>query len=71
MRNFFKKYTKIYSGATLGCSCLNLGKNEYRALSVFKYSNYVLSCKKSEKTNDPFLVKNSELTDRQRDNSDF
>ena len=30
---------------------------EKRTLSVFKYSNYLPSCKKSEKTNDPFLRK--------------
>ena len=33
------------------------------ALSVFKYSNYLLSCQKSEKTNEPFLKKN-ELMNR-------
>ena len=28
-----------------------------KALSLFKYSNYLTSCKKSEKNNDPFLRK--------------
>ena len=38
----------------------NLSKNEFsgkRARSVFKYSNYLPSCKKSEKTNELFLRK--------------
>ena len=35
-----------------------------RTLSVFKYFNYLPSCQKSEKTNEPFL-KNAELTDGQ------
>ena len=39
-----------------------------KALSVFKYSHYLLSCKKLEKTNDPFIPeKNAELTDGQTD----
>ena len=33
-------------------------------LSISKYYNYLTSCKKSEKTNDPFA-------DRHTDNSDF
>ena len=41
---------------------------EKRTLSVFKYSNYLPSCKKSEKTNDPFLRKMLNwCTDRQAD----
>ena len=41
------------------------------ALSVFKYSNYLPSCKKSETTNDPFLRKiqnwqTNRQTDRQQ-----
>ena len=39
-----------------------------KALSVFKYSNYLTLCKKSEKTNDPFLRKMPDRqTDRQTD----
>ena len=42
---------------------------------VFEYSNYLLSCKKSEKHKHPFLRKNAELTDGQtdgqKDNGDF
>ena len=47
---------------------------EKRALSVFKYSNYLPSCKKAKKN---YWKKNVELmgrgwqTDRQTDNSDF
>ena len=55
---FLKKY---YSGGILSPFCQNLGKNEFfwkRGLwSVFKYSNYLPPCKKSGKTNDPFLRK--------------
>ena len=51
-----------------------------KALSVFKYSNYLLPCQKSEKTNEPFLRKMptwqmerqmDRQTDGQTDNSDF
>ena len=54
----------------------NLDKNEFslekRTLSVFKYFNYLPSCKKSEKTNETFLKKNDRRTDRRRThNSDF
>ena len=43
------------------------------ALSVFKYSNYLLSCQKSEKANEPFFKKKrtDAQIDRQTDNSDF
>ena len=46
----------------------NLDKNEFslekRTLSVFKYFNYLPSCKKSEKTNETFL---KEMTDGRTD----
>ena len=46
----------------------NLDKNEFslekRTLSVFKYFNYLPSCKKSEKTNETFLKK---MTDGRTD----
>ena len=60
MTKFFKSPKKTYFGATLGPFCPNLGKNEFpgkRALSVFRYSNYLPSCQKSEKTIEPFLRK--------------
>ena len=40
---------------------------EEGAQSVFKYSNYLPLCKKSEETGNPFLRKNVELTDGQTD----
>ena len=56
--------------------CQNLGKNEFfwkKGLwSVFKYSNYLPPCKKSGKTNDPFLRKMPNWpTNRRTDNGDF
>ena len=38
-----------------------------KSLSVFRYSNYLPSCKKSEKTDDQFLKKIAKLTDRWTD----
>lgn len=32
---------------------------EKKTPTVFKYFNYLLQCKKTEKTNDPFLRKSS------------
>ena len=56
----------------MGPFCPNLGKYEFswkkRALLVFKYSNYLPLCQKSEKTNEPFLRK---MPKGQTDNSDF
>ena len=40
---------------------------EEGAQSVFKHSNYLPLCKKSEETGNPFLRKNVELTDGQTD----
>ena len=52
---------KLYFGAILGPFYPNIGKNKFlwekRTLSVFKYSNYLPWCKRSEKTNDPFMRK--------------
>ena len=71
MTKFFKKSKKPYFGAILGPFCPNFGKNEFsckRALSIFKYFNYLPLCKKSEKTKEPFLRKNLNCwTDRQTD----
>ena len=75
MTIFQKIYKKPYFRVILGPFCQNLVKNEFflekEDLSVFKYSNYLPSCKKSQKTNDPFLGKNAELTDRQTVIGDF
>ena len=43
-----------------GQKCIFLEK---KALSVFRYSNYLPSCQKSETTIEPFLRKTNELTD--------
>ena len=55
MTKFFKKSKKLYSWVISGNFCPYLGKNEFswkkRALTVFKHSNYLPWCKKSEKTN--------------------
>ena len=79
MIKFFKKSKKPYFGTILGPFCLNLGENGFswkRRLSVFRYSNYLLSCQKSEKTIEPFLRKTPDgqtdwWTDRQTDNGNF
>ena len=59
MTKFFKKAKKIpfcsYSGLFLpkfGQKWISLEK---RAMSFFKYSNYLPLCQKSEKSNEPFL----------------
>ena len=41
------------------------------ALLVFKYSNYLSTCRKSEKKQWSIPEKNAELIDRQSDNGDF
>ena len=62
MTKFFKPENPI-----LGPFLQNLGKNVFswkkKALSVFRYSNYLPSCQKSETTIEPFLRKTNELTD--------
>ena len=62
MTKFFKKKKnkKTNLGAILDPTFL-----WKRAQSVFKYSNYLTICKKSEKTNDPFLKKMPNLQTRQ------
>ena len=72
----FEKIKKNYFGGILSPFCQNLGKNEFfwkKGLwSVFKYSNYLPPCKKSGKTNDPFLRKMPNWpTNRRTDNGDF
>ena len=65
MTNFFKKPKKTYFGVILGNFCPNLGKMNFpgkKALTVFKYSNYLPWWKKSEKTNSTFLIKTSNGT---------
>ena len=37
----------------LGPFCSNWSKMNFRGKWVFKYSNYLPSCQKSEKTNEP------------------
>ena len=66
MTRCLKKSQKPYFGTILGYFCLNLERKslEKMVLSVFKYYNYLTSCKKLEKTNDPF-------GNRHTDNSDF
>ena len=45
---------------------------EKKPLSVFKYSNYLPSCQKSQKTNEPFLRKiPNGQTNRGTGNGDF
>ena len=77
---FPKKSKKTYFRAILGPFFPNLSKNEFsakRALSVFKYSSYLPSCKKSEKTNELFLRKTQtdgrmdRRPDRQTNKGDF
>ena len=73
----FKKIQKEpYLGPFLGPFYPNLGKNyfflEKRTLSVFRYSNYLSLCQKSEKTIEQFLRKTPNWqTGRQTDNFDF
>ena len=72
MANFFKKSKKIYFGPFLpksGQKWIFLGKGLCQS---YKYSNYLPSCKKSEKTNELFLRKMPNWqTDGQTDNSYF
>ena len=62
MTTIFQKIEKTYFGASL--SPWQNGFSWKKGLSVFKYSNYLRSCKKSEKTN---KMKNAELTDGRTD----
>ena len=75
MTRFFKKSKKPYFGVILGSFCQNLGKksfSEKKALSILKYFNYLLWGKKSEKSNNPFLIKIPNCwTDRQTEDSGF
>ena len=65
MTRFFKKSKKLYFGAmwpfwACGHFAQIWAKMNFprkKSLSVFKYSNYLSSCQKSEKTNMPFLGK--------------
>ena len=60
MTKFFKKSQKTYFCGIFGTFLPNLGKIEFpwkEGLSVFKYANYLESCKKSEETNEPFPKK--------------
>ena len=60
MTKIFKKSRKTCSGAILGPFAQIWAKMTFprkRALSVFKYSSYLLSCQKSEKTKESFLRK--------------
>ena len=74
-----KTNEKPYFGAILGAFCLNSGKNEFswkKGSASFRYSNYLPSSHKSEKTIEPFLRKTPNWrTDWQRDgqidNGDF
>ena len=76
MAKVFKKSKKLYFGAILVLfakiwTTMNFPEKK-KALSVFKYSNYLPLCQKSEKTNEAFLRKIPNCwTDRQTDNSDF
>ena len=54
MTKSFKKIKKNYFGAILGPFSKFFFK---KGLSVFKYSNYLLSCKKLEKTDAPLMRK--------------
>ena len=69
MTTFFKKSKKPFLQPFW--TLLPIGQKwiflEKRALSVFIYSNYQPSCQKTEKHNEPFLIK----TPKQTDNSDF
>ena len=69
MTAFFEKTKKPYFGDILSPFCQNLGKNEFsweKGLSVFRYSNYLLSCLKYENYW-AISEKNAELTDGQTD----
>ena len=77
MKTFFKKSKKTFLAflPKLGQKLFNLEK-EGIFLSVFKYSNYLPSCQKSEKTNEPLLRKSlnwraNRPTDGQANSGDF
>ena len=54
----FKKSKKPYFGGHFVSQIwLKINFRGNRALSLFKYSNYLPWCQKSEKTNEPFLRK--------------
>ena len=59
MTKFFQKIKKTYFGANLYPFSPSLGKNEFfwKKKDSVKYSNYLPSGQKSEKTNEPFLRK--------------
>ena len=59
MTKFFKKSKQSNLGVISGPFCPNLGKNEFpwKKGLQFKYSNYLTSSQKLEKTNKPFLRK--------------
>lgn len=68
MKRSFKKSTKPHFGAMLGPSAQiweKMNFHEKKGLVSFKYSNYLLWCKK-QKTNEWFLEKNAELTEKQQ-----
>ena len=72
MAKRFKKSKKPYCGAILGPFFPKFGQKWIflkKRQPFFKYSNYQLSCKKSEKTNKTFLRKipTDRWTDRQID----
>ena len=59
-RKFFKRSEKPYFGCYFGPFSPKFGKMNFPLkkglCQFFKYFNYLPSCKKSEKTNDPFLI---------------
>ena len=65
--NFLKKK----SWGHFGCFLHKFGQKwiflEKRALSLFRYSNYLTWCQKSQKTIEQFLREMPKLTDRQTD----
>ena len=64
-----KKKNNLFWGR-FGHFCPNMVKNKFpwkNALSVFRYSNYLPSCQKSEKKHWAISEKNAELTDGQTD----
>ena len=69
MTKFFKKLKKLCFGTILGPFCQNLSKNEFswkKGLCQFLDIPIIYHrAKNQKKTNDPFLKKNAELTDKQ------
>ena len=60
MTKFFKKSKKPYFRAILGLFHSNWAKMNFPGKdnpTDFRYSNYLQSCQKSEKSNEPFLRK--------------